>query len=110
MDFVAVPGILHAEIHLYPLTIECILRCVDKKSKEYRTFTRMFDDAQNTLKSGQINTCYQGFFDIILLINEIIIPSLESQVLFSFQNPSRLKGRETGKESFTFFVQRKNLS
>lgn len=79
-NFRAVPGILHSEIHIFPHAIETILKVIDKKSKVYKQLENIYRNQERHLSSGNISTSYQGYWDLLKVIWNIIIPVIESQV------------------------------
>ena len=79
-NFQACPGILHTEIHIFPAAIEALLKVTDPRGRKYKQMESIFRNQERHLSSGNISTSYQGYFDLLKLMWELLIPIIETQV------------------------------
>ena len=79
-NFQACPGILHTEIHIFPAAIETLLKVISPRSPHYQKLERIYRNQERHLSSGNISTSYQGYFDLLKLMWNILIPIIETQV------------------------------
>jgi hypothetical protein len=80
INFAAVPGVLHSEIHIFPEVLSVVLSVISKEDDNYKIFSSMFDRNEKHLESGKITTAYQGYFELLLLSWQHIIPTIEQHV------------------------------
>lgn len=92
LHFDIMPGVLHAEMKFIPATIQGILSLLPNRNQHKKKFLRIYENQMNRISSGRISVAYQAYFDILLQIWTLIIPSFPKTVclFLKFQLKSRM--------------------